>query len=145
MEFVVNNSPSLQIFIDGACRGNPGTGGAGIIYIFNGKILKEKYKYLGHTTNNQTEYLALLTALKDAYKMGYKNLSVYTDSELLYNQINGIYLVRNIDLKKLFDKAKKEIAKFALFQINRIDRKENKRADALANLAIEEYLKKDVN
>ena len=61
---------------------------------------KEK-EYLGHCTNNIAEYKALILGLKGALAQGYNKLDVYLDSELLANQINGSYRVKNENLKSL--------------------------------------------
>ena len=54
-------------FFDGASRGNPGNAGAGALMINNeGKVVWEKAVFLGKKTNNEAEYLALITLLKAA-------------------------------------------------------------------------------
>lgn len=52
----------VEIFTDGACRGNPGPGGWGVLLRYNGKI-KELYGGEAHTTNNRMELLAAIQGL----------------------------------------------------------------------------------
>ncbi len=130
---------SISIYIDGASRGNPGEAGAGaILKDSRGKTLKKISRYLGVATNNVAEYQALLLGLKEAKKLGAKQLGIYSDSELLIKQIEGEYRVKSEHLKDLFRKAIKELKKFSRFAFFHIPREENKEADRLANRAIDE-------
>lgn len=129
-----------EIYIDGASRGNPGKAGAGILLIDSGNDSKEIKKYLGTCTNNHAEYLALITALETFRNPGDKSLRIYTDSQLVANQINGNWKVKHPDISKLHAKAKKLIDRFKSFSIHYIPREKNSEADRLANLAIDEYL-----
>ena len=74
----------------GPPRGNPGRAGAGI-WITNGegKKISEVSRYLGHKTNNEAEYWALLLGLKEAKRLGGEALQIFTDSELVERQIKG--------------------------------------------------------
>lgn len=129
----------LYIYTDGASRGNPGEAGAGIV-IFNedGKIIKRIKKYLGNTTNNVAEYLALIIALKEALKLKGDVIHLFSDSELIVRQIKGIYKVRDRKMRALSNEVKKLLSKFIQYDIICIDRRKNKEADKLANLAIDE-------
>ncbi|MFZ2397013.1 MAG: ribonuclease HI family protein, partial [Smithella sp.] len=90
---------NYKLFSDGACRGNPGVGGAGAVITDDREnVVWEGKKYLGHCTNNIAEYRALIMGLNGALDNGYKNLEVYLDSELLARQINGSYRVKNENL-----------------------------------------------
>jgi ribonuclease HI len=130
---------SLEIYIDGASRGNPGRSGAGIlIKEANGRTHRIKKK-LGILTNNQAEYEALIDALNSAKKLKKTHLKIYSDSLLLVNQINGSWRVRDSDLIVLFKKARGLLKEFKQVEINHIPRELNKEADLLANAAIDEY------
>src|SRR5512136_720420 len=92
----------LVIYIDGASKGNPGREGAGIwITDGEGRKISEVSRYLGHKTNNQAEYWALLLGLREAKRLGGDTLHIFTDSELVDRQIKGIYRVRDLNLKAL--------------------------------------------
>lgn len=55
--------PLIYAFTDGACRGNPGKGGWGVLLRF-GAHEKELYGYQAETTNNQMELMAAIQALE---------------------------------------------------------------------------------
>ena len=132
-----SNHRSLTIYIDGASQGNPGKAGIGIvIYNENGERMKEISKSIGIATNNVAEYIALIFALQEALLLNCrKELIVYTDSELLYKQLKGLYKVRDDTLKILFQLAQHLIASYKNFHTEYIDRNSNKIADKLATQA----------
>ncbi len=127
----------LVIHLDGASRGNPGPAAIGIV-INNekGKVISEIKKYIGESTNNVAEYRALICALEETKKYNPTSAIFYLDSELLVNQINGIYRTRDKDLIPLLQKVRKLSNKFPQIKFQYIPREKNKRADKLANLAI---------
>jgi ribonuclease HI len=129
----------LQLFIDGASRGNPGLSGAGIVITKGGKILEGLAQYLGERTNNQAEYEALIMGLERLKELRVRSVEVMSDSELLVNQVNGKYRVKNPELLKLYKRAKILIREFHEFSIKHISRRENREADRLANRAIDEF------
>ena len=129
----------MRLFSDGACRGNPGQGGAGAVITDEANnSLWEGKEYLGHCTNNVAEYKALILGLKGAMACGYKNLEVYLDSELLANQINGSYKVKNENLKILMQEVRSLLTSFKSVRVKHVLRCHNAQADKLANLAIDE-------
>ena len=127
---------TVSLYIDGAARGNPGPAGAGIVLKEGDKIIKTSYRYLGEATNNVAEYSALISGLQEALQLGYRNVRLHLDSELVAHQISGNYRVKNSNIKPLFDKAVALINNFNNFEVLRIDRSQNKEADRLANKAI---------
>ena len=131
---------TVKLFSDGACRGNPGQGGAGaVITDETDSILWEGSQYLGHCTNNIAEYKALILGLKGALAQGFNRLDVYLDSELLANQINGSYKVKSEHLKKLMREVRELLASFEAVGVKHVLRCHNAQADKLANRAIDEY------
>ncbi len=130
---------SLEIYIDGASRGNPGRSGAGIlIKETNGSTHRIK-RYLGILTNNQAEYEALINALKAAKELKKNHLRIYSDSLLLVSQINGNWRTRNPNILALSKKARSLIKGFKHVEVHHIPRELNREADRLANAAIDEY------
>ncbi len=129
----------LTLFIDGASRGNPGPAGAGVVASRDDKHVESTCQYLGHATNNQAEYSALILALERALDLGATQVEIRSDSELLVRQINGQYKVKNAGLKPLFEKARTMIAKLESFGIKHVPRELNQKADAMANRAIDEF------
>jgi dinuclear metal center YbgI/SA1388 family protein len=132
----------LIIHIDGASRGNPGDAGAGVEIVDEQKrpVLESK-KYLGQTTNNVAEYQALIIAFQESLTLGVGQVEVYTDSELLANQWNGIYKVKNPGLLPLMGQARRLASQFRTCTVTHVGRELNKRADKLANQAIDEHHK----
>lgn len=130
-----------RLYSDGACRGNPGVGGAGaVITDLAGIVLWEGKEYLGHCTNNIAEYKALILGLKGALTEGHKNLEIYLDSELLANQINGTYRVKNENLKVLMAEVRTLLTSFDAIEVKHVLRCHNSHADKLANLAIDSHI-----
>ncbi len=136
------NKKRLFIYTDGACRGNPGDGGIGVVIKDDeGNIVKRVSRYIGKTTNNQAEYTALLFALKSVKDYNPEYLKIHSDSELLVKQMGGTYSVKNVIIHKLFSKAKEMTNKFLTVEFEHIPREKNKEADLLANNALDRRLK----
>ena len=126
--------------IDGASRGNPGLSAIGIIIKQNEKILLEHSEFLGVRTNNQAEYEALRRALEICNTLD-KELTVFSDSELLVNQRNAKYKIRNQNLKMISREISNLEKNFEKVLYRRIPREKNYRADKLANKALDDYIK----
>jgi ribonuclease HI len=131
----------LEVNIDGASRGNPGLSAIGIIVKNNGTILIEHAEFLGIRTNNQAEYEALKRALEICNKLD-KEITILSDSELLVNQRNSKYRLRNQQLKIISREISNLEKNFDKIQYKHIYREKNNKADKLANKALNEYLKK---
>ncbi len=128
----------LHIHIDGGSRGNPGPAAAGVVVADEqGQPLLEAGYFLGQKTNNQAEYAALLRALDHAAAMGATAVLIHSDSELLVRQINGDYKVRHANLAPLFDEARRKLGRFERWTVRHVRREQNRRADALANRAMD--------
>ncbi|BCV25615.1 ribonuclease HI family protein [Gelria sp. Kuro-4] len=129
----------LILHTDGAARGNPGPAGIGIVIQDEaGTTLAELGEYIGETTNNVAEYRALLRALQEARRLGADSVGIRADSELLVRQVNGQYRVRHPNLVPLHAAVMAELKDFTSFSIAHVPRKENARADALANWALDQ-------
>jgi ribonuclease HI len=134
----------LLAHVDGGARGNPGPAGYGVVIADQaGRPLARLSRYLGHRTNNYAEYMGLLAALEYALEHGPRALQVASDSELLVRQINGHYKVRSPHLKELHAQAQSLIRRLDWFAIEHVPRARNKEADRLANLAMDEGMKRD--
>jgi len=140
MEFPAHKAPPncVTATIDGAARGNPGPAAYGVVFAdAAGKPLTQLAGRLGRATNNVAEYRALLVALTYARTEGWRALRVRTDSELLAKQLLGDYKVKSADLKPLYDEAQRLIASFIYFAVEAVPRKLTRRADKLANAALD--------
>lgn len=128
----------LIIHIDGAARGNPGPAAIGVVVMdASRQPLQEVSRRIGSTTNNVAEYQALIAALEVAAELGGEELSIYSDSELLARQMNGEYRVKNAQLVELYRKAQVLLNHFNACTIAHVPRQQNRRADQLANLALD--------
>ncbi len=135
---------TLTLFTDGACRGNPGQGGAGaVLMAVDGQVVSTAKKFLGHCTNNIAEYRALILGLEEALEHKPDTLRVYLDSELLVRQIQGVYRVKNPALQPLMAEVRSLLARFDAWEVDHVPRRENALADGLANHAIDEALVKN--
>ncbi|MFQ5741793.1 MAG: reverse transcriptase-like protein [Acidobacteriota bacterium] len=124
--------------IDGAARGNPGPAAYGVVLEDSGgKVLAELSSRLGKATNNVAEYRALLAALAYARAQGCRALRVRTDSELLVRQLHGDYKVKSPGLKPLHEEALQLISTLDYFVVEAVPRKLTRRADKLANAALD--------
>ena len=132
------SSKRLTIYVDGASRGNPGPAAVGVVIKDEKGITKLKVSSsIGRATNNQAEYSALIRALQEARKLEADQVYINTDSQLMAEQINGNYKVRNAHIRPLFEKAMQLLTAFQYYSINHIPRYLNSEADALANEALD--------
>src|SRR6202166_2711848 len=124
--------------IDGAARGNPGSAAYGVVVRRpDGTTHESLGKYIGRHTNNVAEYYALIAALDYAAASGIRRLRVFSDSQLIVNQIKGIYKVKHPDLRPLHERAKKQAATLETFTIQYVPREQNRDADDLAKAALD--------
>jgi ribonuclease HI len=129
----------LTLNIDGASRGNPGPAAIGVTFKDeNNRLVDSIAEKIGNTTNNQAEYQALVAGLKKAISLGAKQVVVNSDSELLVMQLQGKYKIKNTGLKPLYSEAVKLAYALESFKIVAIPREQNREADRLANLALDE-------
>jgi ribonuclease HI len=126
-----------RAWIDGASRGNPGEAGFGVVFE-TAAGSEEILGFLGRTTNNVAEYMALLAALTQARRLGVERLTLFSDSELLVRQMGGQYRVKAPHLIPIFLKALTLRRAIPQVTVRHVPRGENSRADGLANRAIDE-------
>ena len=124
------------IHTDGGARGNPGPAGIGVVIRMNGE---KKYfkKYIGETTNNQAEYQAVIFALEKAKDIGIESIDFVLDSELVVEQLNRKFKVKDKDLGVLFVKIWNRMQEFKKITFRHVMRSDNKEADHLVNEAID--------
>jgi len=124
-------------YIDGGSRGNPGPAAAGFVLTdHTGNQLQAKAFFIGRTTNNVAEYTAICKALEAAKQIGAKQLTVFSDSELLVKQLNGEYKVKSEQIRPLFRQAVDLLGDFENWKVQHIVREKNKDADKLVNRAL---------
>ncbi len=143
----------IEIFTDGACRGNPGPGGWGAI-LRKGTHEKELYGGEALTTNNRMELMAAIQALEALTRSC--DVTLTTDSQYVRKGITEWIdnwrrrgwktadkkPVKNVDLwQRLAQAAERHRIHWAWIR-GHTGHPENERADALANRGIDELLKK---
>ena len=121
----------IEVYTDGASSGNPGSSGAGIII----KADKNFYEFsfsLGHHSNHEAEFIAVIKAL-ELCKKAYPNeiLSFRTDSKVVVDTIEKNY-TKNKSFLPLLERIQKLTEDFPLFFIKWIPEKQNYNADRLA-------------
>ena len=134
----------LEIYIDGASKGNPGHSGVGIVIYREGLRIKNISNYIGMATNNVAEYTALIYALEEALLLKAKSLKINTDSQLLARQLNKIYKVKHAGIINLYNRAAHLLTGFEKVLIKHIPRAENSLADKLATKAVKLALGKSL-
>ena len=125
-------------YTDGACRGNPGPSGCGVHLLLPGGDEARLKKYIGHATNNQAEYQAMILALRELVRRDAKDVCLRADSELMVKQMRGEYRVKNENIKPLYEEAKALVRTLSKIKFEHVRREYNTVADALANEAIDE-------
>jgi ribonuclease HI len=133
----------LEIYIDGASKGNPGPSGIGVVISRDGETIENISRFIGTTTNNVAEYTALIHALEKARTLKAQALKINTDSQLLYKQICKVYKIKSPNILELYHQAAALMSGFKQVAIREIPREENRGADKLATRAINEALKKN--
>jgi len=127
----------IDVYIDGASKGNPGKSAYGIVIFKNSKIYKKTGGFIGITTNNVAEYISLIFSLIECIPFKKGEIEIKSDSLLLVKQINGQYKINDEKLRILNFIAKSLLRRYKNIKIKYIEREENKIADEVANSFIE--------
>ena len=129
---------SFLIYTDGGSRGNPGPAAIGAVV---GE--KEYGESIGNTTNNVAEYKAVIFSLKKAKqllggtKAGNTEVELRTDSQLLVNQLNGEFKIKDKGLQPLFIDIWNLKQDFKKVKFIHVTRDKNKNADRMVNKALD--------
>jgi len=130
--------PVLEVFTDGASRGNPGPAAIGIVFrARGGEALACHSEAIGRATNNVAEYRAVVAALEHCQRWGVKRVHLKMDSELIVRQLNGSYRVKSPDLRPLYQQVVFLSRDLQDFRVSHVKRAQNGHADALANRALD--------
>ncbi len=148
---MTETKPKVMIYTDGACKGNPGPGGYGVILLFNEKK-KEISGGEPQTTNNRMELMAVIEGLQALKKSC--EVTLYSDSKYVVDMIEGGYLnrwkknnwmrnkkdpVKNVDLwEKIYQLLKLHDVKM-IWVKGHAENSWNNRCDELAVAAAAKY------
>ena len=108
-----------------------------------GNRLRTFHRFIGIRTNNEAEYQALIDGLKAVVPWNPDRLEIYLDSKLVVEQVKGTYRVKKAELQPLYTEVKHLLGGFRDSpEITHVERENNKGADKLANMALDEQVKK---
>ncbi|KAA0066956.1 uncharacterized protein E5676_scaffold595G00600 [Cucumis melo var. makuwa] len=119
--------------------------GVSIVFISPEKLMLPYNFTLGELcSNNVVEYQTLIIGLQMTSEFGIKCIEIFDDSKLIINQLSYQYEVKHQDLKPYFIYARRLMDRFNNIILEHIPRSENKKADALANLATTLTVSEDI-
>ncbi len=131
-------SDIMEIWTDGASRGNPGAASVGMVFGQQDSALLCAWgEVIPNCTNNVAEYTAVIRALEYVENWGIDKVSLRLDSELVTRQLTGQYRVKSEDLIPLYRQVVSLSRKLKFFQVKHVRREENSHADLMANLALD--------
>lgn len=129
----------IIMYTDGGSRNNPGPAGIGVWI----ETLNKKYgEYIGIKTNNEAEYMALISGLKKLKQLLGKTakqaeIECYLDSELVVKQLNHEYKLKDERIKQFFLEIWNLMLEFKTVKFKHILREKNKIADSMVNEALD--------
>ncbi len=129
----------IEIYTDGASRGNPGKSASSFVVVKDGKVIRFSSLYIGINTNNVAEYKAIIAAMEYCIENGIKEVIITSDSKLIISQLTGAYKVKSDHLKALYNSVKKQVEKLSRVEFKNV-RRENKFvkiADKLCNIMLD--------
>jgi ribonuclease HI len=133
---------SVTVYVDGSSRGNPGAAGIGYCLVDeNGHTIKRGGEFIGFATSRVAEYYALKEGIEQAMELGLKSARFISDNLMVVNQMNGIFKVKNTDIKPIYNDIQEMLKNFTAVSFTHVPRLQNAAADKEANLAIDRVLK----
>ncbi len=125
----------MIVYTDGACSGNPGPMGIGVVVYKGGEILQQVSEAEGDGTNNVAEYLAVKRGLEEAIQLGADAIEVRTDSRLVVQQLSGKFRIKAPHLREIKSEID-HLAEGLVVTYIWVEREKNKLADKLAKNAV---------
>ena len=130
--------PKVIAYSDGASRGNPGPSAIGFrVLAPDGAELLAEGRRIGIATNNVAEYRGVIAVLERVRDLGIKEVELRLDSELIVEQLNGRYRVRQPKLAALKKEVDRLSREFRELRVVHVSRERNREADKLANEALD--------
>nr|GEU31203.1 reverse transcriptase domain-containing protein [Tanacetum cinerariifolium] len=100
-----------------------------------GKEYTYALRFKFETINNEAKYEALLAGLRIAIDMKIKDLTIFVDSQLVSNQVQGLFKARQLVIKQYLKKTKEVLESFDSYTMEHVQMDQNKKDDALRKLA----------
>ncbi|XP_075524502.1 uncharacterized protein LOC142556891 [Primulina tabacum] len=129
-----NEEEVWRVFVDGASS-LAGCGVGVVIISPPGEKIKLALRIDSRITNNEAKYEAVLAGIQAAREVGASRIILYSDSQLITQQIKGMYEAKNDRILKYLQLIKARAEVFADWGIEQIPREENSEADTLAKMA----------
>ena len=101
--------------------------------------LQARHKWLGVMTNNQAEYHALIEGIRSVKDWKPDRLEIFLDSNLVVEQVKGNYKIKEPELQRLHAEVRRLLDAMT-YDIKHVAREQNRGADHLANMAIDEKM-----
>jgi ribonuclease HI len=102
-------------------------------------VVEKSGYYMGMATNNQAEYFGMIKGLERARDLGIDKVSLFSDSQLVVNQMSGFYKVKNQELAPLYQQLKVLAQSFEKVSFTHIPRELNKIADKEVNRILDQH------
>ncbi|HNR24802.1 MAG TPA: ribonuclease HI family protein [Candidatus Bipolaricaulis anaerobius] len=129
----------IFVNVDGSSHGSPGEAAIGILITDEkGQVLGQESKLIGRATSDVAEYKALLDGIRLALALSPDEAVFLTDNQVVANQVNGFYQVREPHLELLNRNALDLLSKLPRWRVNFVEREINHPAHRLAEQAFRE-------
>ncbi|GAB2285117.1 hypothetical protein Dimus_039694 [Dionaea muscipula] len=127
------SSPKWTLYVDGSSAKTGG--GAGLILTSpEGSVVEYALRFDFPVTNNEAEYEALIAGIKLAKELGARSIQLYSDSQLIVNQVKGDYNAEKPNMQQYCKLAQDLLRVFDSFEVTQVPRGQNTQADALSKL-----------
>ncbi|XP_024028934.1 uncharacterized protein LOC112093845 [Morus notabilis] len=130
----VDKPPRWKLYINGSSNDN-GSGAGLVLHTLEGHKITSAIRFEFLASNNEAEYEALLAGLRLAEHLKAGNLDIFSDSQLIVNQVKGQYQTRDEKMAAYLKKVREALGKLTAYDIQQVLRAENSNADALVKLA----------
>ncbi len=132
----------IRCYTDGASRGNPGPSAYAVIVVRGERIIAWESGFIGTGTNNVAEYEAVIRALDLSAEYGTGAVEVFSDSELVVRQLNGLYAVKKPHLGKLHEEVQRKLSRFKSVKFVSVSREDPfiRIADNLCNEELDAHI-----
>ncbi|XP_024028291.1 uncharacterized protein LOC112093653 [Morus notabilis] len=126
--------PVWQLYVDGASNVN-GCGTGLILISPKNDRIRYALRFAFKVSNNEAEYEALLAGLRLAQELQIENLKIYSDSQLIVNQVREEFQAKGENMALYLQKVKDQLEKFKWHELEQVPRAANMEADCLARMA----------
>ncbi len=130
----LSKASGITVYTDGACSGNPGPAGSGVVIIQNGKAVHEISESLGDATNNIAELTAIKLALEHLVDHKEAEITLFTDSNYCIGSLTKNWKAKaNVELIADIKELLKDFTKLSILHVKGHSGDiGNERADVLA-------------